>query len=115
MLGPRAVRHREDAHGGGDDDGGGGDPGAGGGGLLLRLVLLLGVDPWGDGAEGLGGGGDHQYGLHGQGISWIGTSSEWPPVSKCAHMRLLKRHIMYCCPLPAEEGRCHQGTYKVRL
>ena len=49
----------KNTHGGGDEAGGGGDPGAGGGGLLL-LVLLFGVDPWGDGAEALGGGGDHQ-------------------------------------------------------
>ena len=64
-AGARAVCHREDTHGGGDDAGGGGDPGAGGGGL----PLLSWVDPWGDGAEGLGGGGDHQYGLQGMMIS----------------------------------------------
>ena len=46
--------------------GGGEDAGEGGGGLPLS-----GVDPWGDGAEGLGGGGDHQYGLQGMMISCL--------------------------------------------
>ena len=49
-----ASSPRAKTHGGGEDAGGGGwgPPPAG-------------VDPWGEGAGGLGGGGDHQYGLHG--------------------------------------------------
>lgn len=77
------VLSRAAAHGGGEDTGGGG----GDCHVCAGLPLLFWVDPWGDGAEGVGGGGDHQYGLRAAVLSVLTDCHLCKQTlrAKCAH------------------------------